>query len=57
MRNLKDLKKPQKEKYRAFAYKNEQKNFEAIETNDVKEAIEKITEWLKEERSIGVFTL
>lgn len=51
---LPDLKKPQKLKYRGFAWKTEEKPFMAFETDEYKDALKMINKWLEDSRDFGV---
>lgn len=53
MKQLKDLKGPQKQKYRIFAWKNQEKPFEAWETDDLEEAIKKAGDYFEDKRDFN----
>lgn len=53
MQKINDLKKPQKQKYRVFAWKTDEKPFECYDTNDLEEAIKKAGDFFEEKRDFN----
>lgn len=50
MIKIENLKKPQKQKYRVFAWKTKEKPFEAWDTDDLDEAIKKAGDFFQDKR-------